>query len=205
MNTAECTTVTESTTVTAWNVNWSGVIAGALAALACALITGLAAIAVGAQIVGHGDHVVSWNKVHFGGIVCAVLGAFFSFVVGGWVAGKITGYIRPESTMLHAALAWLVAVPLILFFASIGAGGYFGGWYGGLTGSPFWVTTATALPPADAAVIVRNNALGALTSLLLGLIGSVLGGWLASGHSMSWSTLHPNHVVETRVEAAHVS
>jgi hypothetical protein len=186
-------TMNTSTTpcTTTWPVNWSGVFAGALSALAAALITGLAAIAVGAQMVGHGEHIVSWNRVHFSGIAFAVCGAFFSFVIGGWVAGKITGYVRPESTMLHAALAWTVAVPMILIFAALGGGGYFGGWYGGLGGSPFWANAA--LPAADAAVIVRNNALGALTSLLLGLIGSVLGGWMASGHSMSWHAFRSEH------------
>jgi len=188
-------------------VNWSGVIAGALAALAAALVTGLAAIAVGAQMVEHGGHVVSWNKVHFSGIAFTVCGAFFSFVIGGWVAGRITGYARPESTMLHAALAWLVAIPLILLFASIGAGGYFGSWYGGLA-TPVWANAAPAVPAADMALIVRNNSLGALTAILLGLIGSVLGGWLASGHSMSWTALYSdNHnehtVIETGTPAVH--
>ena len=31
----------------------------------------------------------------------------------------------------------------------------------------------------------RNSALGALTALLIGLIGSVIGGWMASGEPMS--------------------
>ena len=162
-----------------WPVNWTGVFVGALAGLATALITGLAAVAIGAQVVGRGEHVVSWGKVQFGGIVCTVLAAFISFVVAGWVAGKITGFTRPETTMLHGAIAWLVAVPCLLVFAALGFGGFFGAWYSGL--SPATV----AYPAADAAAIVRNNALGALTALLLGLIGSVLGGWLASGQPMT--------------------
>lgn len=162
-----------------WPIHWSGVIAGGLAALAAALIMGLASVAVGAQIVGHGEHVVSWNKVQFGGIVCAVLSAFFSFVIGGWVAGKITGYTASETTMLHGAMAWLVAVPCLVIFAAIGGGGLFGAWFTGLGPTP------AQLPPADAANIIRNNALGAVTALLLGLIGSVLGGWLASGRPMT--------------------
>jgi hypothetical protein len=166
-----------------WPVNWSGVVVGGLAALAAALITGLASVAVGAQIVGHGHHVVSWNKVQFGGIICTVLSAFFSFVIGGWVAGRITGYTRAETTMLHGAIAWLVAVPCILIVAAIGGGELFGAWYAGLA------PAAATLPAADAAAIVRNNALGAITALLLGLIGSVLGGWLASGQPMHfWHT-----------------
>jgi len=33
---------------------------------------------------------------------------------------------------------------------------------------------------------VRNAALGAVTALLLGLVGSVIGGWMASGEPMTF-------------------
>jgi len=39
----------------------------------------------------------------------------------------------------------------------------------------------------DAAKAARNNALGALTALLLGLMGSVNGGWMASGEPMTFT------------------
>jgi hypothetical protein len=192
MNGESCVCETPASTVYEvrhWPVNWSAVFAGSLAALAVALVAGLASIAVGAQIVGHNEHIVAWNRVHFGGIIWAVCSAFLSFVVGGWVAGKITGHTRAEHAMLHAVMAWLVAIPFFIFIASLGAGGYLGGWYAGLAGTPVWVTNAPALPNDVAYAVVRNNALGALTALILGLIGSVLGGWLASGQPMHfWST-----------------
>jgi hypothetical protein len=34
---------------------------------------------------------------------------------------------------------------------------------------------------------VRNTALANLTALLLGLVGGVLGGWMASGEPMTWT------------------
>jgi hypothetical protein len=39
----------------------------------------------------------------------------------------------------------------------------------------------------DSPKVARNSALGAVTALLLGLIGSVLGGWMASGEPMTFS------------------
>jgi hypothetical protein len=39
----------------------------------------------------------------------------------------------------------------------------------------------------DAAKAARNTALGALTALLLGLMGSVIGGWMASGEPMTFT------------------
>jgi hypothetical protein len=35
--------------------------------------------------------------------------------------------------------------------------------------------------------VVRNTAMAALTSLLVGLIGSVIGGWMASGEPMTFT------------------
>jgi uncharacterized membrane protein YeaQ/YmgE (transglycosylase-associated protein family) len=39
----------------------------------------------------------------------------------------------------------------------------------------------------QAAFIARNGALGALTALLVGLVGSVIGGWMASGEPMTFT------------------
>jgi len=61
----------------------------------------------------------------------------------------------------------------------------FGGWFGGLAGTPAWVTPATTAADPNAAAILRNEALAALTAILVGLMGAVIGGWLASGEPMS--------------------
>jgi hypothetical protein len=34
-------------------------------------------------------------------------------------------------------------------------------------------------------MVARNSAIGAVTALLIGLMGSLIGGWLASGEPMS--------------------
>jgi hypothetical protein len=120
-------------------------------------------------------------------LVLSVCGAFFAFVVGGWTAGKILGGRHAESAMLHGAIAWLVTIPLLLVLASLGAAGYFGVWYQGLAGTPVWVGPVVVADPQTAAVVARNGALAALTALLLGLVGSVLGGWMASGEPMTFT------------------
>ena len=73
---------------------------------------------------------------------------------------------------------------MLLVFAALGATSHWGGWYGALGGSPAWMT---AVPPVDseAARAFRNTALVTVVAILLGLVGSVLGGWLASGEPMS--------------------
>ena len=81
-------------------------------------------------------------------LVFSVFGSFLAFALGGWVAAKVAGVRRSETAMLHGAIAWLVAVPILVVLASMGAAPYFGGWYGGLAG----------LPPAAGGAGLRGRA-----------------------------------------------
>lgn len=170
-----------------WLVSWSAVWIGTLSAVAVALIFGLVGIAVGAHRVG--QPFGTWKEVSFLTLAWSVLGAFLAFVLGGWAATKVAGFRRSETAMLHGAIVWLVAVPVLLLLASLGAATYFGTWYGGLAGHPAWATPAAvvAQDPVAVAMAARNSALAAVTALLLGLVGGVIGGWMGSGEPMTFT------------------
>jgi len=215
-----------------WPVNWSAIWVGALASLAAVLVFGLVGLALGAHLLGPEHRPVDLKKLGIGSLIFSVCGAFFSFVIGGWSSGKIAGILRSEPAMLHGAISWLVAIPILVAMASLGAGNFFGGWYGGLTGTPAWAATASAYPfdkpellgPSaseqeraqfrtameeyhskvsqwreDTPKVTRNTALGAVTALLLGLIGSVVGGWMASGEPMSFTHYRTRQSLAPRV------
>ena len=167
----------------AWPVHWSAIWVGALASLAVALIFGLIGTAIGAHQIG--KKVMNLHDLTLGGLIFSVGGAFFAFVVGGWVASSIAGLRRAEDAALHGTITWLAALPLFLFLAALGAGSFFGGWYGGLAGTPIWATSSTVTADPNAAMVARNSAIGGVTALLIGLMGSLIGGWLASGEPMS--------------------
>jgi hypothetical protein len=165
----------------AWPVVWSGVWVGALAALAVGLIIGLIGFAVGAH---EASRVMRWSNVKFITLVFSVCGAFFAFVVGGWAAVRIAGIRRSEPAMLHGSIVWVLAVPMLVVLSTLGA--QLGGWYVGLAGTPAW---AMAVPPVDPVLAagMRNTALAAVAALLLGLVGAVIGGWMASGEPMTFA------------------
>jgi hypothetical protein len=169
-----------------WPLSWSAVWTGALAAIAMILIFGLVGVAVGAHRVGHPFG--TWHDVSLLALAWSVFSAFISFAVGGWAAAKVAGLRRSETAMLHGSIAWLVAVPILLAMASLGATAYFGTWYGGLAGTPAWVTpAAAAVQDPNATLAARNAALAAVTALLLGLVGGVIGGWMGSGEPMTFT------------------
>jgi uncharacterized membrane protein YeaQ/YmgE (transglycosylase-associated protein family) len=177
----------EPATATTWPVNWSAIWVGTLSALALALIISLIGAAVGAHQLGPAGHIAKWSDVGIVGLIFAVCGAFFSFVVGGWVAGKINGFRHAETDMLHGAIVWLVALPLLVVLAALGGGTLFGAWLGGLGLVPVWAGQTTVTADPAAATAARNAALGVVTTLLIGLIGAVIGGWMASGEPMTFT------------------
>jgi hypothetical protein len=183
----------------AWPVYWSAIWAGALSALALALIFGLIGTALGAHQVG--KKVVNLHDMTFWGLVFSVAGAFFSFVVGGWVASSIAGLRRAEDAALHGALSWLVALPMLLVLGALGAASFFGGWYGGLAGTPVWASASNVTADPNAAMVARNSAIGAVTALLIGLVGSCIGGWWASGEPMSLTYRRAKHEATERPRA----
>ena len=164
-----------------WPVYWSAIWVGALTSVAMALLLGLLAAAVGAEPAGAR---LGPEDLGVADLVAAVCAAFFSFVAGGWAASRVAGVRDAETGALHGAIAWLVAVPIILVLVALGAGSLFGVWYSGLAGTQAWVPPAPA-GGAAGAELAREAAGGALTALLIGLIGAVLGGWLGSGETMN--------------------
>lgn len=166
-----------------WPIAWSAIWVGVLSALAVALLIGLLGFAVGANEVAR---YVDWKKIRIVTVAFSIAGAFFAFVAGGWAASRIAGIRRSEPAILHGAIVWLVAIPLLLALATLGASSHLGGWYAGLSGLPSWASAA-ASPDPDLATATRNNALATLVSLLLGLVGGVIGGWMACGEPMTFT------------------
>ena len=164
-----------------WPVFWSAVWAGALASFAAITIIGLYSTAVGIGSIAGIHDFSTWQEVTLIDLAGAICGVFFAYVIGGWVAGKITGARFAEPAILHAAIAWLVTIPALLLFLALGAGKTFGGWYGGITSMMATQGSAVVLTP----LAIRHTATAAATSLLVGLIGAVIGGWMASGEPMS--------------------
>src|SRR5438067_1470925 len=99
---------------------WSAVWVGALAAIAVGLIIGLIGFAVGAHELA-APRFTTWKNVRLITSIFNIGGAFFAFVGGGWIAARIAGLRRAEPAMLHGGVVWLLAIPMMLLFAALGA------------------------------------------------------------------------------------
>lgn len=167
----------------AWPLSWSSVLLGAMAAVVAVVLFGLIGTAIGAHKTGVEGRITTWSGVGFGALVFAVISSFFAFVIGGWITVRVAGLRRAESATLHGAVTWVVAIFALVAMAAL-SGAIFNGWYTGLAPTP--AVPAVPGQPADPniAIAARNGALAAAGSLLIGLVGAVLGGWMASGEPM---------------------
>ncbi len=114
------------------HVNWTGVWVGALAAFCMVVLFGLIGTALGAHLLGAEHRIIDVKKIGIWALIFSVCGAFFSFVIGGWIAAKIAGILHSEPAIIHGAIVWLVTILLLVAIACLGGASLFGSWYGGL-------------------------------------------------------------------------
>ena len=181
----------------AWPVYWSPVIVGALASVVAVVLFGVIGTAVGSWKAGNEGRVTDFSGIGRIAVAYAVFASFFAFVIGGWVTARIAGIRRAEPAILHAAIAFLVATVVLIAMASFG-GAVFNGWYVGLAPSPAVPTQAGQPVDPNAAKAAAAGATVAAVALLLGLAGSVVGGWMSSGERMDFSFYNRERVGTTR-------
>ena len=181
-------TVVRDETWTAWPVYWTPIIVGALASVVAVVLFGVIGTAVGSWKAGNAGRVTDFSGIGRVAVAYAVFASFLAFVIGGWIAVRVAGIRRAEPAALHGAIAFLAGTVILLAMSSFG-GAVFNGWYAGLAPSP--AVPAVPGQPVDpnAAKAATAGATAAAVALLLGLAGSVVGGWMGSGESMNFTVI----------------
>ena len=179
-------TVVGGDTWTAWPVYWTPIIIGALGSIVAVVLFGVIGTAVGSWKAGNEGRVTDFSGIGRGAVGYAVFASFLAFVIGGWITTRIAGIRRAEPAILHAAITFLVATVALLAMASFG-GAVFNGWYVSLAPAPIVPTPAGQPVDPNAAKAAAAGATAAAVAILLGLAGSVVGGWMGSGERMDFA------------------
>ena len=166
-----------------WHLDWGAVWIGALAMLVAAVLFSFIATAVGAQKAVDA-RVLKWAEIPILTIVVSVFGAFLASAIGAWVAARMSGARLAEPAILHGAAAWLVLMAIVITLAALaGAHSLAGGYLGNLTPPGAPLPTGAPVDP-NAAIAIRNAAVGSILGILIGLMGAVVGAWIASGERL---------------------
>ena len=182
-------------------VRWGPIVAGLCTALTSLLILSLLGLAFGLTVVNAGTAAAQGGAPEGLGRNSAIWGALsglIAFFLGGWVSGRSAAVFGRGWGALNGALVFLVAVPVILWLASMGLGtvlGTLGTFAGSLNADPGTAQQAAQgatdqarqaaqnvqpLDVARAAETARNTAWGTLLGMALGLGASALGGMLGT-------------------------
>lgn len=104
-------------------VRWGPIWAGLVVAISLFLLLSLLALVIGVQTVGRTE--VDAQAAQTGAIVTGVL-ALFSFLVGGFVAGRTSAVPGRGAGMLNGFLVWALGIVLIIALTFLGLGEIFG-------------------------------------------------------------------------------
>jgi hypothetical protein len=168
---------------TAWPVYWTPIVVGALASIVAVVLFGVMGTALGSWKAGSEGRVTDFAGLGRLAVAYAVFASFLAFAIGGWITVRIAGIRRAETAILQAAITFLVATVALVAMASFG-GAALNGWYVSLVPAPVVPTPAGQPVNPAVAKAAAAGATAASVAILLGLAGSVVGGWMASGEPM---------------------
>lgn len=136
--------------------HWSAVWAGFFVALSVSVVVGLLGVALGLTT---GTNAAIWASVSL----------IVGFFCGGWFAARTASVSGPNMALIHGGAVWAVTTAALLVLGAFGFASALG-----VTGM-----TPGMVPPAPVSMGAAQLAgWGAFIALILGLIASVMGGWV---------------------------
>ncbi len=164
---------------------WGPIFAGFVASLSLIVLLGVLGAAVGLQIAGQGAPATAPGATtttppsSTGAAIWAAVTLIIAFFAGGWVTGRTSAIAGATSGWIHGFAVWSLTVSVLLFLGAFGLAGVIGA----ITGNPAaaGALTTPGTPGTSAAQnfsLAQGAAWGTFIALLLGLIASVLGGWV---------------------------
>lgn len=151
-------------------VRWGPVWAGLVVALSTFLLLSLIFYALGWQSLQQGE------EGSTAGIVNGLIG-FFSFFLGGLVAGASTMWRSAKDGLLHGILVWALTTIGIIFLTLFGGGALFGSAAEVLTQfSAFQQANLPEINAEQAMETVRDASRWAVLGLVLSLLAAAIGG-----------------------------
>ena len=168
--------VQESTNFRSDRVRWGPIWGGLLTTLTVFLLLSLLGLAIGLTSVPTGTAAagaISGDTGRHSALWLAASG-IISFLIGGYLAGKTAAVFDRTWGALNGAMIFFLAVPLIVWMASVGAGANLGGLGNSIRHNLGLVQSATTTSDA------RNAAWGTLIALVVALLASAIGGYLGT-------------------------
>jgi hypothetical protein len=179
-------------------IQWSTIIAGAVAAIAIGFLLNVLGLAIGAAAFNPYELNSQDETISIGGGLYVMFAQLVAFQVGAYIAARGSRYPDHFGGLLTGFMVWSFAVAVAVTLATFAAGQAVSGdaLPSGVAETIGELSDATDAQGANAADLATAedtaDAIAALSwwtvgSLALGLAGSIAGGWLGSHHP-KWET-----------------
>lgn len=156
----------EARTVLLHQVSWGAVFAGAVAALVIQMILNLIGLGIGLSTLNPtGNDTPTAATLSSGAGIWFVVSGIVASLIGGFLAGRLSGKPAAGTTGYHGLVSWAVTTLVIVYLLTSAVGGILGGAFGGLTsvlggaGSAVGGTVQTAAQAAAPSLTKLSNPL----------------------------------------------
>jgi hypothetical protein len=131
-------------------VSWGAIAAGAVFALVLQLLLSMLGAGIGLSTVDplRGD-TPSAESFGMGAVIWWVVAGLISAYLGGWLAGKLSGFLHAGDRSWHGLLAWAVSTLVTAYVLGSAAGSLTGGVASTLGGAASTATSAAADAASD--------------------------------------------------------
>lgn len=110
-------------------ISWGAIFAGTFVALGVELLLALLGLAIGLWNVSPTTGTGQLAGVGIGEGIWWVITSIISLFLGGWVAGRLCGFLQ-FSTMLHGLTVWALVSVFTIYLITVGVGSIIGGAFG---------------------------------------------------------------------------
>ncbi len=163
---APANTSGDARTVLLHQVSWGAIFAGAVTALVIQMILNLIGLGIGLSTLNPtGNDTPTAASLSSGAGIWFVVSGIVASLVGGFLAGRLSGKSVAGTTGYHGLVSWAVTTLVVVYLLSSAVGGILGGAFGGLTsvlggaGSALGGTVQTAAQAAAPSLTKLSNPL----------------------------------------------
>jgi hypothetical protein len=144
-------------------ISWAAIFAGLIITLVTELVLSVLGIAIGATAINPlTTDQGSAQGIGIGAGIWFLVTSLIALFLGGWVAGRVSGFTRGGEGTLHGLITWGAATLLTVYLLSTAVGGMLSGTAGLLK---------SAMPAASQAISSAGGAQGGVGSALQGVTG----------------------------------
>ncbi len=106
-------------------ISWGAVFAGAVTALAVLTLLNLLGLAIGFSTINPTEESNALGGLGIGAAIWFVIANLLALFAGGWVAGRLCGFPKNSTSMLHGFLTWATFTIFSVYVASSAVGSIF--------------------------------------------------------------------------------